>query len=138
MRSQINRRLKQKTDDFEKLYLENKQTEADYKRLGSEFDRQQEKLKEILKEVRTELAKKKEALVEEKTKAVDMGKLLEEAAKEKLELNKKNYDNVEWANLVLNKLQTTYQHQVIEYEGQTQVVVNLCMTHTPMCEIGGF
>ena len=38
MCSQINRRLKQKIDDFEKLYLEHKQTEADYKRLGSEFD----------------------------------------------------------------------------------------------------
>ena len=111
-----------KMDDFDKLYREHKKMEADYKRMGLEFDRQQHKLKEMLKEVRTELAKKKEALVEEKTKAVDMGKLLEEAAKEKLELNKKNYDNVEWANLVLNKLQTTYQHQVIEYECQDQVV----------------
>mgnify|MGYP000733494772 CR=1 FL=1 len=88
MRPQINRRLKQKTDDFDKLYLERKQTEADYKRLGSEFDRQQEKLKEILKEVRTELAKKTEALVEEHTRAVATTELLEEAAKEKLELNK--------------------------------------------------
>ena len=69
-----------------------------------------------MKEVRTELAKKKEALVEEKTKAVDMGKLLEEAAKEKLELNKKHYEEAQQAKLVLNKLQTTYQHQVIEYE----------------------
>ena len=85
-----------------------------------------------------ELAKKTEALAEEKTKAVATEKLLEEAAKEKLELNRKHYEDAERAKLVLNKLQTTYQHQVIEYEGQTQVVVNLCMTHTPMCEIGGF
>ena len=32
-------------------------------------------------------------------------------------------EEAERAKLVLNKLQTTYQHQVIEYEGQAQVVV---------------
>ena len=56
MRSQINRRLKQKTDNYDKLYREHKQTEADYKRRGSEFDRQQDKLKELLKEARADLA----------------------------------------------------------------------------------
>ena len=100
MRPQINRRLKQKTDDFDKLYLERKQTEADYKRLGSEFDRQQDILKELLKEAQTELAKK--------MKTVATTKLLEEAAKEKLELNKKHYEDAERAKMVLNKLQTTY------------------------------
>ena len=90
MRSQINRRLKQKTEDFEKLY----------KRLGSEFDRQQDILKELLKEAQTELAKK--------MKTVATTKLLEEAAKEKLELNKKHYEDAERAKMVLNKLQTTY------------------------------
>ena len=69
-----------------------------------------------------ELAKKTEALAEEKTKAVATEKLLEEAAKEKLELNRKHYEDAERAKLVLNKLQTTYQHQVIEYESQAQVV----------------
>ena len=49
--------------------------------------------------------------------------MLEEMAKEKLELNKKHYEDAEWAKRVLNKLQTTYQHQVIEYEGQAQVAV---------------
>ena len=52
--------------------------------------------------------------------------MLEEMAKEKLELNKKHYEDAEWAKRVLNKLQTTYQHQVIEYEGQahaTTVVI---------------
>ena len=39
MRSQINQRLKQKSDDFDKLYREHKKMEADYKRMGSEFDR---------------------------------------------------------------------------------------------------
>ena len=67
-----------------------------------------------------ELAKKTEALAEEKTKAVATEKLLEEAAKEKLELNRKHYEDAERAKLVLNKLQTTYQHQVIEYERQAQ------------------
>ena len=95
LRSQINRCLKQKIDDFDKLYWEHKQTEANYKRRGTEFDRKQDKLKELLKEARTELAKnteelakKTEALAEEHTKAVATAKLLEEATKEKLELNK--------------------------------------------------
>ena len=44
--------------------------------------------------------------------------MLEEAAREKMELNKKHYEEVERAKMVLDKLQTTYQHQVIEYEGQ--------------------
>ena len=48
--------------------------------------------------------------------------MLEEMAKEKLELNKKHYEDAEWAKRVLNKLQTTYQDQVIEYEGKAQVV----------------
>ena len=87
LRSRVNRRLKQKTEDFHKLYWEHKQTEADYKRRGAEFDRQQDRLKELPKEARTDLAqkmdkleKKTEALAKEKTKAVAMTKLLEEAA----------------------------------------------------------
>mgnify|MGYP007009105930 CR=1 FL=1 len=69
------------------------------------------------------MARKTEALTEEKTKLMATAKLLEEAAKEKLELNKKHYEEAQQAKLVLNKLQTTYQHQVIEYEGHAQVVV---------------
>ena len=68
-----------------------------------------------------ELEKKMEALAAEKTKAVEMAKLLEEAAKEKLELNKQQFEEAERAKLVLNKLQTTYQHQVIGYESQAVV-----------------
>ena len=102
MHSQINQRLKQKTNDFDKLYREHKQTEADYKRLGLEFDRQQDRLKEMLKEVRTKLAKKTEALGEEKIKVVATAKLLEEEAKEKLELNRKHYEDTERAKLMLN------------------------------------
>ena len=77
-------------------------------------------MKEALKEVRTELARKTEALAEEQTRAVPTTKLLEEAAREKLELNKQHYEEAERVKLVLNKLQTTYQHQVIEYERQAQ------------------
>ena len=83
--------------------------EAEHKKLGSDFDRQQEKLKEVC----TELTRKAEALA--------TAKMLEEMAKEKMELNKKHYELVERAKLVLDKLQTTYQHKVIEYEGQSQV-----------------
>ena len=112
--SQINRHLKQKTDDFEKLYRKHKQTKVEYKKLGSEFNRQQEKLKEV----RTELTRKGEALAEEQTKAATAN-MFEEVANEKMELNKKHYEEVECAKLVLDKIQTTYQHQVIEYEGHT-------------------
>ena len=126
----MNRRLKQKTEDFDKLYREHKQTEADYKRRGAEFDRQQDRLKELLKEARAdltqkmdELEKKTEALAEEKTKAVETARLLEEAEKEKPKLNKQWFEEAERAKLVLNNLQTTYQHQVIGYESQAATVV---------------
>ena len=68
-----------------------------------------------------ELEKKTEALVAEKTKAVETAKLLEEEAKEKLELNKQRFEDAEQAKLVLNNLQMTYQHQVIGYESQAAV-----------------
>ena len=73
-----------------------------------------------MKEAQTELEKKVEALVEEKMKAVATTKLLEEVAKEKLELNKKHYEDAERTKMVLKKLQTMYKHQVIDYEGQGQ------------------
>ena len=57
-----------------------------------------------MKEVRTELTRKAEALAEEQTKAVAMTKVLEKAPKEKMELNKKHYEGVERAKLVLDKL----------------------------------
>ena len=74
----------------------------------------------MLKEAQTELAKKTKVLTEEKTKVMATTKLLEETAKEKLELNRKHYEDAKLVKLVLNKLQTTYQHQVIEYERQAQ------------------
>ena len=69
-----------------------------------------------------ELEKKTKALAEEKTKAVETARLLEEVAKEKLELNKQRFEDAEQAKLVLNNLQMTYQHQVIRYESQAAIV----------------
>ena len=37
VRSQINQRLKQKTEDFEKLHRDHKQLEVEHKKLGSNF-----------------------------------------------------------------------------------------------------
>ena len=61
-------------------------------------------MKELLKEARTELVKKTEALAEEQKNVVATTKLLEEAAKEKLQLNKPRYEEAERAKFVLNKL----------------------------------
>ena len=127
MRAQVNRRLKQKTEDYDRLYREHKQAESDYKKRGVEFDRQLEKVKEQLKETRLDLAKtmdeldiKKEALSAEKTQAVERVKQLEAAAKEKLELTKTRNEEKERATYALNKLQDTYQKKVVEYESQAQ------------------
>ena len=49
LRAKVNRRLKQKTEDFDRLYREHKQAEADHMKRGVEFDRQLEKVKEQLK-----------------------------------------------------------------------------------------
>ena len=112
---------KAETDDFEKLYQDHKQMEAEHKKLGSDFDLQQENLKEVW----TELARKTETLAEEQTRAITTTKMLEEAAREKMELNKKHYEEVERAKMVLDKLQTTYQNQVLEYEALAQVATAL-------------
>ena len=69
----MNRRLKQKTEDFG-LYRDHKQAESHSKKRSADYDRQIEKLKEQLKEARLDLAKmmdevsaKKEALSTEIT-----------------------------------------------------------------------
>ena len=80
----MNRRLKQKTEDFDRLYRDHKQAESDNKKRGAEYDRQIEKLKEQLKETQLDLAKimeeldgKKEALSTKKTQASEQRKELE-------------------------------------------------------------
>ena len=57
MRAQVNRRLKQKIEYFDRLYRDHKQAESDHKKRGVEFDRQMKKLKEQLKETQLDLAK---------------------------------------------------------------------------------
>ena len=66
LRGQVNRHLKQKTEDYDRLHREYKQAEADHRKWGTEFDRQQEKLKEQLKETRLDLAKTMEELDKKK------------------------------------------------------------------------
>mgnify|MGYP007067628993 CR=1 FL=1 len=38
LRSQINRRLKQKMEEFKKLYRDHKQLEMEHKKLGADYD----------------------------------------------------------------------------------------------------
>ena len=128
LRAEVNRCLKQKTEDYGRLYREHKQAEADHKKWGVEFDRQLAKVKEQLKETRLDLAKtmdkldkKKEALSTEKTQAVERVKQLEAAAKEKLELTKSRNEEAERATHVLHKLQETYQKKVVDYKRQDEV-----------------
>ena len=75
-------------------------------------DRQQGKLREL----RDEVIKKTEALAEEQTKAVDMAKALEEAARDRMELNWQHYEERERAKMAQNRVQTIYQTQFLEYE----------------------
>ena len=134
LRAQVNRRLKQKTDDYDRLYREHKQAESDHKKRSVEFDRQLEKVKEQLKETRLDLAKtvdeldkKKEALSAEKTESMTRLKQLEAAAKEKLELTKKKNEEAERATYALNKLQETYQKKVVEYECHAQAAAGVIL-----------
>ena len=49
-----------------------------------------------------------EALAEERTKAVEAAKMLEEVAKERMELTLQHYEEMERPTMALNKVQTTY------------------------------
>ena len=84
LQAQVNRRLKQKTEDFDRLYRDHKQAESDNKKRAAEYDWQIEKLKQQLKETRLDLARimdevsaKKEALSAEKTLVSEQRKELE-------------------------------------------------------------
>ena len=56
---------------------------------------------------------------------VSTSKLLEEAAWERMQLTKKLHDEVERAQMVLDKVQTTYQSKVLEYEVRAQATTAL-------------
>ena len=128
----MNRRLKQKTEDFDRLYRDHKQDESDNKKRGAEYDRQIEKLKEQLKETRLDLAKtmdevsaKKEALSAEKTLVSEQRKELEALRQEKLEITKNRNEEKERSTFVINKLQSTYERKTAEYEAQAQVTAEI-------------
>ena len=74
-------------------------------------DRQQEKLWELWNEVN----KTVEALVKERTKGVEAAKKLEDAAKDRMELTQQHHAETERAKMALNKVQTTYQMQLMHY-----------------------
>ena len=42
-----------------------------------------------------------------------------------MELNKKHYEEVEWAKMALDIVQTTYQTQLVSYEVQAQATATL-------------
>ena len=54
-----------------------------------------------------------------------MGKALEEAARDRMELNRQHYEERERAKMALNRVQTTYQTQFLEYEVQAQATAGL-------------
>ena len=121
----MNRRLKQKTEDFDRLYRDHKQAESYNKKRAADYDRQIEKLKEQLKETRLDLAKtmdevsaKKEALSAEITQATERRKELEALRREKLDLTKIRNEEKERSTFAFNKLQSPYEKQRADYEAQ--------------------
>ena len=82
------------------MHRDHKHLDAEHKKLIMEGDRQQEKLRELQNEV----TKNTEALAEERTKAVETAKILEEAARDWMELTRHHYEETECAKLALNKV----------------------------------
>ena len=74
------------------------------------------------------LKEKSEALTDQGKVMVEMTKkVMEEAAKERAELRSKHYEEVQRAKTVLDRLQTTYQTQFMEYEVQAKAVADLIL-----------
>ena len=111
VRRQINQKLKQKMKDFNRLHQDHKHLDAEHKKLIVDGDRQQEKMQEL----RDEVNKMAVALAEERTKGVEAAKMLEEAAKDRMELTLQHHEETERAKMALNKVQTTYQMQLMHY-----------------------
>ena len=55
---------------------------------------------------------------------VETTKVLEEAAKERMELILQHYQEVEWSKMILDKVQTTYQTKLLEYKAQAKAVTD--------------
>ena len=113
--SQVSRRLKQKTEDFDKLY-------QDHKKLETYYNWKQENLREV----RAELKDKSEALTEQgQLMAETMTKVLEEAVKERMELVSQHYQEVERLKMMLDKVQTNYQTKIMAYQEQQAATTTL-------------
>ena len=78
-----------------------------------EGNRQQEKMREL----RGEVNRTATALAEERTKGVEATKMLAEAAKDRMELARQHNEEMEQAKMALNRVQTTYQTQLMQYQG---------------------
>ena len=87
----------------------------------AEGDRQQEKMREL----RDEVNRTTTALAEERTKGVEAAKMLAEAAKDRMELTRQHHEEMERAKMALNRVQTTYQTQLMQYQGQAEATTIL-------------
>ena len=110
-RRQLNQNLKKKTDDFDHLHW-------DYKHLEMEHKKQQEKLVEL----RQEVHRAKTALVDERAENT---RLLDEAARDRMELHKQLYEEKERATTTLQKLQSSNQISLTHYKEQEVATVKL-------------
>ena len=117
----INQKLKQKTDDFDRLHRDYKHLDADHKKLTTESDRQQEKCRELREEVNQLTA----AVMEEQSKGAEVAKQLAAAAKERLDLQVQHHAETERATMALNRVQTTYQTQLMHYRSQEVATASL-------------
>ena len=96
--------------------------ETDHKKLGMYYDSQQDKLKEA----ETKLKEKSEALTEQGRMMTETTtKVLEETTKERMELVSQHYNEVERSKVLLDRVQTTYQTNLMEYEIQVKATTNL-------------
>ena len=79
-----------------------------------------------LKEAGTKLKEKSEALTKQgRMMAETTTKVLEEAAKERVELMSQHYKEVERSKVLLDRVQKTYQTKLMEYEIQVKAAANL-------------
>ena len=78
-----------------------------------------------MKEVQTELAKETEMLAEEQRAVISTTKMLEEVARERTQLTAKHYDELEQAKMALDRVQTTYQTKLLDYDVQAQATTTL-------------
>ena len=54
-----------------------------------------------------------------------MTKVLEEAVKERMDLVAQHYQEVEWSKMMLDKVQTTYQTNIMAYQEQEAATTTL-------------